>query len=99
MYEKKLLTDEDLRKMVNAGKLRVLTKSGKWLDPRDVLFSSEYKPEEDLERLIRDGLLDWKDLEFLDPIFVRDASQEELDSWREFFEKLELGGNLEQKLR
>ncbi len=92
-YDEKIL--EDPKRL--EGKVRVPTKSGKWLNPRRVLLSSEYEPEEDVERLVREGLLDWRDLEFLDPVFVNGASRAEVARWREFFEKLGVGERFRQE--
>lgn len=88
---------EELQNYVIERKIKVLTKSGKWVNIKNVLFSSEYKPDEDIERLVNEGLLDVRhleslSLEFLNPIFVSGVSSEKLVKWREFFQKLGLGG-------
>ncbi|MCL0063791.1 DUF3883 domain-containing protein [Dehalococcoidia bacterium] len=64
----------------------VKTKSGKWLKAQEVLFATEFKPEEDIEALFRKGLLDGEH-EFLDPIFIERESPEGIQKWREFFKE------------
>ncbi len=68
----------------------VKTKTGKWLSPETVVFSSEYQPEYRLEELIARGFLD-AELEFLDPVFIKDATIEEVSKWRVFFIEIGLG--------
>ena len=74
----------------------IKTKSGKWLKPEEVLPSSEYEPDIDIERLVRNGLLDL-DLEFLDPVFIHGVAQEEKARWLEFLKELKLGHEVKSK--
>jgi hypothetical protein len=75
----------------------VRTKAGKWVRPEAVAFSNEYQPEYRLEELISRGFLD-VELEFLDPVFIKDAALDEISKWRNFFEGIGLGKELKQKL-
>ena len=71
----------------------VRTKTGKWVRPEVVAFSNEYQPEYRLEELISRGFLD-VELDFLDPVFIKDAALDEISKWRDFFEGIGLGKEL-----
>jgi hypothetical protein len=71
----------------------VRTKGGKWVRPEVVAFSNEYQPEYRLEELISRKFLD-VELEFLDPVFIKDAALDEVSKWRDFFEGIGLGKEL-----
>lgn len=94
MWEERIIKDSELAKFEN--EIKVPTKSGKWLAPREVLLSIEYEPDEKIEDLIQRGLLDWEE-EFLSPVFVHSASRDELAEWRKFFKMLGVGKNFEEK--
>jgi hypothetical protein len=75
----------------------VKTKSGKWMSPEGVAFSDEYHAGYQLERLINEGYFDGK-LEFLDTVFIKDARVDEISLWRNFFEGIGVGRDLNQNL-
>jgi hypothetical protein len=89
-WEKGIVSPGDIQ-----GKILVKTKTGRWLDPREVWFSSEYEPEKNLELLLKKRILDG-DYEYLDPVFIREESHERTMGWRKFFEELQLGKNIDE---
>jgi len=54
LWKKKVVSADDL---IKEGFV-IRTKSGKWIEPQKALLPSEYEPYEDVERLIKTGLLD-----------------------------------------
>jgi hypothetical protein len=68
----------------------IRTKSGKWIEPQKVFLPFEYDPWS-IERLVRAGLLDPELVEFVDPIFIKDATWYEIAEWREFLRELKVG--------
>jgi hypothetical protein len=75
----------------------VKTKSGKWMSPEGVAFSDEYRAGYRLERLINEGYFDGK-LEFLHTVFIESARVDEIPEWRNFFEGIGVGKDLNQNL-
>jgi hypothetical protein len=73
----------------------IKTKSGKWLEPQNVLLSAEYDPENNVERLVLKNLLDF-DLEFVDPIFIKDEPKEEKYILKRFLEELKIGSKVDE---
>ncbi|MGC9202933.1 MAG: sacsin N-terminal ATP-binding-like domain-containing protein [Thermoproteota archaeon] len=84
-------SDELLRK-----DFLIRTKTGKWLKPKEILLSSEYNPDTDIERLVINGLLDFE-LEFLDPVFIHGKSLEEKSEWLRFLKELNLGAEIKEE--
>jgi hypothetical protein len=75
----------------------VKTKSGKWMSPEGVAFSDEYRAGYRLERLINEGYFDGK-LEFLHTVFIEGARVDEIPEWRNFFEGIGVGKDLNQNV-
>jgi hypothetical protein len=71
----------------------IRTKSGKWIEPQKVFLPSEYGPPENIERLVRAGLLDPELVEFVDPIFIKDATWYEISEWKQFLYELRAGSD------
>jgi hypothetical protein len=71
----------------------VKTKSGKWMKPEDVVFSDEYQAGYRLEKLTKYGYFDGR-LKFLDTVFIKDAKVDEISEWRNFFEGIGVGKDL-----
>jgi hypothetical protein len=75
----------------------VKTKSGKWMKPESVVLSDEYRAGYRLERLINEGYFDGK-LEFLHTVFIEGARVDEIPEWRNFFEGIGVGKDLNQNV-
>jgi hypothetical protein len=94
--EKLVLCEELWKKMkIQARDLSFLTlktKSGKWLDPKQILFSKEYSPTQDIESLVEKGLYD-KELDFLSAEF---SARPDKSDWINFFKELGVGNFLEK---
>jgi hypothetical protein len=75
----------------------IKTKSGKWMSPEGVAFSDEYRAGYRLERLINEGYFDGK-LEFLHTVFIEGARVDEIPEWRNFFEGIGVGKDLNQNV-
>ena len=75
----------------------IRTKRGEWVEPKNALLSSEYRPEPDIERLVKNNLLDFEFLEFVDPIFIKDKTLEEREKWREFLTDLKIGSEIREE--
>ncbi|RSN77723.1 sacsin N-terminal ATP-binding-like domain-containing protein [Candidatus Methanodesulfokora washburnensis] len=73
----------------------IRTKNGRWLEPQKVLLSAEYEPENNVERLVMNNLLDFE-LEFVDPIFIENESPEEKSAWKRFLEELKVGSKVDE---
>jgi hypothetical protein len=71
----------------------VKTKSGKWMKPESVVLSDEYQAGYRLEKLTKYGYFDGR-LEFLDTVFIKDAKVDEISAWRNFFEGIGVGKDL-----
>jgi hypothetical protein len=71
----------------------VKTKSGKWMKPESVVLSDEYQAGYRLEKLTNYGYFDGR-LEFLDTVFIKDAKVDEISAWRNFFEGIGVGKDL-----
>lgn len=82
LFVSKLLKPDEV-----AGKLTLLSKSGKWLPPIDLLFPSEYQPKHSLETVIHKGLYDQL-IEFISPIYLDNQDIQNLKEWREFLSSL-----------
>jgi hypothetical protein len=87
LWKKKVVSAEDL---IKEGFV-IRTKSGKWIEPQKALLPSEYEPYENVERLVKAGLLDPELVEFVDPIFIKDATRDEVNEWRDFLQDLKVG--------
>jgi len=90
-WKRGLIKGQDL---INKGFV-IKTKSGKWIEPQRVFLSSEYKPSKDIERLVEEGLLKNQQLEFVDPIFIKDASNDEIEEWKRFLNDLKINSKIE----
>jgi len=67
--------------------LTLKTKTGEWLEPHNLVFPKEYKPEHNIENLVEKKLLDVP-LKFVSPEFIEDDNDDEIRKWRKFFEEL-----------
>lgn len=92
------------RHEVDAKDLEFLTlksKNGEWLKPVDLVFPNEYGQDHRIEELTRKGLLKSEDLQrlninFLSHEYIAEDDQD-IKSWRDFFEKLGLEQNLKKE--
>jgi hypothetical protein len=73
----------------------IKTKNGKWLKPQKILLSTEYEPDTNVERLVVNNLLDFE-LEFVDPIFIKDEPPEKKSDWKKFLEELKIGSEVDE---
>jgi hypothetical protein len=89
LWKKKVVSAEDL---IKEGFV-IRTKSGKWIEPQKVFLPSEYEPSGSIERLVRAGLLDPELVEFVDPIFIKDATWYEISEWKQFLYELRVGSD------
>jgi len=89
LWKKKVINAEDL---IKEGFV-IRTKNGKWIEPQKVFLPSEYAPPENIERLVRVGLLDPELVEFVDPIFIKDATWYEISEWKQFLYELRAGSD------
>jgi hypothetical protein len=87
LWKKKVISADDL---IKEGFV-IRTKSGRWIEPQKALLPSEYEPYDNVERLIKAGLLDPELVEFVDPIFVKDATRDEIAEWKVFLWDLKVG--------
>ena len=87
LWKRKVISAEDL---IKEGFV-IKTKSGKWIEPQKALLPSEYRPYENIERLVKAGLLDPELVEFVDPIFIEGATRDEINEWRDFLQDLKVG--------
>jgi hypothetical protein len=76
--------------------LTLKTKSGKWLQPNDIVFSKEYKPNHNIEILVEQDLLDLP-IEFLNPNLIRGVKDKQDIKWREFLSELGVDNKLETR--
>jgi hypothetical protein len=84
LWKRRVISAEDL---IKEGFI-IRTKSGKWIEPQKALLPSEYRPYENVERLVKAGLLDPELVEFVDPIFIEGATRDEINEWRDFLQDL-----------
>jgi hypothetical protein len=89
LWKKKVVSAEDL---IKEGFV-IRTKNGKWIEPQKVFLPSEYEPSGSIERLVRAGLLDPELVEFVDPIFIKDATWYEISEWKQFLYELRAGSD------
>jgi hypothetical protein len=87
LWKRRVISAEDL---IKEGFI-IRTKSGKWIEPQKALLPSEYEPYENVERLVKAGLLDPELVEFVDPIFISGATRDEIAEWRAFLSDLKVG--------
>lgn len=87
-WRKRQVKKEDL------GFLTLKAKSGNWLPPHELVFSSEYRPYQKIEELMEKGWLDLP-LEFVSEEFIKDVPEEDIWDWRRFFEELGVGEKLD----
>ena len=87
LWKNKEVGAEDLIK----GGFVIRTKSGKWIEPQKALLQSEYEPRKSVERLVKAGLLDPGLVEFVDPVFIEGATEDEIKEWRDFLQNLKVG--------
>jgi hypothetical protein len=73
----------------------IRTKNGKWLKPQKVLLPTEYEPDTNVERLVINNLLDFE-LEFVDPILIKDEPPEKKSDWKRFLEELKIGSEVNE---
>lgn len=70
--------------------LTLKSKSNRWEKPEILIFPTEYKPEHNIEILIKKELLDFP-FEFVDPIFVDGIEDEnEILKWLRFLKELDV---------
>lgn len=84
------------------GFISLPTESKKWQSPSSIVFSTEYHPSPDIERLVTAGLLGQADVpeDYLDPVFSkRGDNPDELRSWVSFLSSLGVGSALNQNRR
>ncbi|MEO0092378.1 MAG: DUF3883 domain-containing protein [candidate division WOR-3 bacterium] len=67
--------------------ITIKSKSGEWLKPEILIFPKEYKPEHNIEDLVKKNLLDLP-FQFISPEFIESCSDDEIRKWRRFFEEL-----------
>jgi hypothetical protein len=89
LWKKKVVSAEDL---IKEGFV-IRTKNGKWIKPQKVFLPIEYEPSGSIERLVRAGLLDPELVEFVDPIFIKDATWYEISEWKQFLYELKAGSD------
>lgn len=82
-YIKSFKEDWEKGYSVDIKGMYVKTKSGKWCKIQEVLLAKEYQPEEDIETLVDKGLLDGE-YEFLNPIFIKGESVENIQKMAKF---------------
>ena len=84
--------------LIDSSKLTFITlktKSGKWIRPTEIVFSSEYKPEmHNLEDIKEKNLLDLT-IEFLSTEFLSNGNSTEISGWRRFFKELGVDNKVE----
>ena len=101
--KEKLKKLEIVRDLFNEGKvsnkdlafITLRTKSGRWLDPNQIIFSKEYNPNHNLESLSQRGLFDLK-VDFLDP---RYSNRHDKSEWMEFFSGVGVDSLLERNAK
>ncbi len=76
--------------------LTLRTKSGKWLNPEEIIFSKEYNPEHNIEQLIDKELYDLP-IELVSTEFIKDDDDDKINKWRKFFEELGVDKKVEQE--
>ena len=81
----------------NIEKITLPAKSGKWLHPKLLIFSKEYKPTHNLENIAQRGLCDIAWLEFLDPRLIDKVSEEEKEIWKDFLRDIGVEKILEDR--
>ena len=87
LWKRRVISAEDL---IKEGFI-IRTKSGKWIEPQKALLPSEYRPYENVERLVKAGLLDPELVEFVDPVFIEGATRDEISEWQYFLQDLKVG--------
>jgi len=80
----------------NLSFLKLKTKSGKWLQPKDIVFSKEYKPEHQIENIVEKGLFDLP-IEFLSTEFIKNETDDEINEWCRFFKELGVDEKIERE--
>ena len=89
LWKRKVVSAEELIKE----EFVIRTKSSKWIEPQKALLPSEYKPYTNVERLVKAGLLDSDLVEFVDPVFIENANEDEIAEWKAFLEDLKVGSD------
>ena len=84
LFVSKLLKPDEL-----AGKVTLLSKTGKWLQPNDLLFAIDYQPKHSLETVIQKGLYD-QSAEFLSAVYLDNREVQHLKEWKDFFSSLDV---------
>lgn len=79
------------------GFLTLKTKSGRWLNPDEIIFPKEYTPDHRLETIIEEGLLDFSDIEFLSTEFIEEQEYDEVKQWYDFFKEVGVDGKIEKE--
>ncbi len=91
------LWEENLVSIHDLDFLTLKSKTKKWLNPGELVFSKEYKPDHILEILIKEkNLLDIP-LEFLSSEFIKSKTDDEIIEWRKFFNELGVDENVDRK--
>lgn len=75
--------------------LEVKSKSGKWIQPSEAIFSKEFEPEHRIEELYQEGLIP-SEASFLSSIYLDEDYR--LSDWRQFFEDLGVESNLNKSM-
>jgi len=89
LWKRKVVSAEEL---IKEGFV-IRTKNGKWVDPREAFLSCEYEPYGSIERLVKAGLLDPELVEFVDTVFIENASKDEIAEWVNFLRALKVGSD------
>lgn len=76
--------------------LTLKTKSGKWIQPGEMIFPKEYKPNHNIELLAEKGLLDLP-IEFLSPNLIKGAKAQQIMNWQAFLNQLGVDNKLEKQ--
>lgn len=77
--------------------LTLKSKSGKWIKPKELIFSKEYKAEHNLEIISAEKKLYDAPLEFVSAEFIHNESEDGVAKWSRFFEELGVDKKLEDK--
>ncbi len=93
------LCDKHQIDVKNLGFLTLISKSGEWLKPADLVFSKEYRPDHRIEEFLTEKeLLKSEDLlrlniKFLSHEYIT-GDDKDIKSWHDFFKELGLDRNL-----
>lgn len=77
--------------------LTLESKTTKWLNPEELIFSKEYNPDHILEILITEKKILDLPLEFISQKFIEKRTDDELVEWRRFFNELGVDNEVRRK--